>query len=196
MQYNKEKREINLNEKAINDLDKFALDFLKIIKRYTEYIIISGYVSILLGRSRATEDIDLFIKKIPKEQFLKLYKELQEKGFWCINEEDGEELFKYLEENLAIRFCREEMPIPNFEVKFPKDALDESSFEDSVKVLLSEGELTISSLERHIAFKELYLGTEKDIEDAKHIEELFKEKIDYDKVNKLKEFIKIRKEKW
>jgi hypothetical protein len=40
-----------------------------------------------------------------------------------------------------------------------------------------------------MAFKRYYLESEKDIEDAVHIEEVFKEKIDYEKINKLKEII-------
>jgi len=194
MKYIPEKREIDLRKKITNALDKFALDFLGIIKKHTEYVVISGYVSILLGRSRATEDIDVFIKKITKEQFLKLYQELLKEEFWCINEDNGNELFEYLGENMAIRFCRKNSPIPNFEIKFPKDSLDEKSFKDSINVLLSDGEIKISSLERHIAFKEIYLGSEKDIEDSEHIRELFKESLDYEKINKLKELVRIRKE--
>ena len=60
-------------------------------------------------------------------------------------------------------------------------------------VKLSEGNLKISSLERHIAFKRYYLGTPKDIEDAEHIEKTFKGKIDYEKVNKIKKIVDIIK---
>ncbi|PIO07146.1 hypothetical protein COU59_03755 [Candidatus Pacearchaeota archaeon CG10_big_fil_rev_8_21_14_0_10_34_12] len=193
MDYDREKRTIRIN-KELNELDKFAFEFLKIVEKYTEYVIISGYVSIILGRSRATEDIDVFIKKISKEKFCKLYKELKKKGFWCLNAEDENELWDFLESKMAIRFSKENFPIPNFEVKFPKDYLDRSSFEDKIEVVIKNKILFISSLERHIAFKEEYLGSDKDFEDAKHIEELFREKIDKSKVNKLKELIKRRKE--
>jgi len=191
MKYNKEKKEIT-SDKELNELDKFALDFLKIIEKHTEYVIVAGYISILLGRARATEDIDIFIKKISKEQFSKLYKELQEKKFWCLNAEKEEELFEYLKDNLAIRFSREKLPVPNFEVKFPKDALDEQVFKDAITVILPKGNLKISSLERHIAFKELFLGSDKDIEDAKHVKEIFKKQINKEKINKIKELIKYR----
>ena len=56
-------------------------------------------------------------------------------------------------------------------------------------VKLPYGKLIISSLERQIAFKRYYLKSEKDLEDAMHIEELFKEEIDYEKINKLKKII-------
>ena len=53
---------------------------------------------------------------------------------------------------------------------------------DLITVKLKEGILKISSLERHIAFKRYYLGTDKDMEDAKHVEEIFKGKINNEKV--------------
>ena len=58
-------KEIKLN-RELSELDKFALEFLSILKKYTDYVIISGYVAILLGRTRATDDIDVFIKPISK----------------------------------------------------------------------------------------------------------------------------------
>ena len=188
MEYNPNKREIVLNKEASN-LDKFALDFTKIVEKYTDYVIISGYVSILLGRSRITEDIDMFIKKISKEVFFQLYDELQASGFWCLNAENEDDVFSYLRDGLAIRFSRKDMPVPNFEVKFPKDFLDEEGLEEFITVILPEGKLKISSLERNIAFKRYFLMSDKDEEDALHIEELFKDKLDYNKVNKIRKFI-------
>jgi len=194
MEYDVKRKEINLKDKVLNELDEFVIDFLKILEKYTDYVIISGYVSILLGRARATEDIDIFIKKIPLETFSKLYNELKENKFWCINAEKEEEIYDYLKDGIAVRFSLEDMPVPNFEVKFPKDELDINAFIDFITVILPNSKLKISSLERHIAFKKYYLETEKDIEDSLHVEETFKDKIDYEKVNKLKELIKIRRE--
>ena len=52
-------------EKELSSLDQFVIAFTRILnKSGIKYVIISGYISILLGRTRATEDIDLFIKKI------------------------------------------------------------------------------------------------------------------------------------
>ena len=60
--------ELTIN-KETTKLDQFAFDVIDIIKKYTNYVIISGYVSIFFGRSRATEDIDMFIEKIPYRLF-------------------------------------------------------------------------------------------------------------------------------
>ncbi|MBU1111468.1 MAG: hypothetical protein KJ896_01700, partial [Nanoarchaeota archaeon] len=85
-------KKIKLN-KPLSELDKFVLKFIKIVEKYTDYVIISGYVSILLGRSRATEDVDAFLKQINKETFVKLYHELKENGFWCLNAESDDEVY-------------------------------------------------------------------------------------------------------
>lgn len=188
MRYNRDKKEIIL-DRELNKLDRFAMDFLKIVEKYTDYVIISGYVSILLGRTRATEDIDIYIRKISKENFFRLYQELLQNGFECINAEEPEVVFSYIDDGYAVRFYKR-VPVPNFEVKFPKKKSEEEIFEDFIIVKTPEGELKISSLERQIAFKRYFLASEKDNEDALHIEEIFKGEIDYNKVNKFKKIIR------
>ncbi|MBU1199482.1 MAG: nucleotidyltransferase [Nanoarchaeota archaeon] len=164
-------------DKVLNKLDKFVLDFINILKKHSDYVIISGYVSILFGRSRATEDVDLFIKQLDKAAFSKLYKELIKNKFWCLNAESLDEVYSYLKDGIAVRFAKNNKTIPNFEVKFAIKPLDLESFNDRITVKISAGELKISSLERQIAFKRYYLKSDKDIEDALHIEEVFKGKI-------------------
>jgi RecA-family ATPase len=60
---------IILRNKVVSKLDLFVIDFIKILEKYTDYVIVSGYVSILFGRSRGTEDIDIFIEKIDFKKF-------------------------------------------------------------------------------------------------------------------------------
>lgn len=189
MEYNKDKKEIEL-KRTLSNLDILVVRFIKILEKYAEYVIVSGYVSILLGRSRATEDVDIFIKNISFEKFSQFYEELKKRGFWCLNAEKPLEVFSYLKDGLAVRFAEDGKSIPNFEVKFTKKQSDEDAFEDSIKVILLSGEtLRISSLERQIAFKRYFLCSDKDMEDALHVEEIFKEKLDYSKINKLKDII-------
>src|SRR3989344_3878321 len=124
MEYNAEKREI-ITDREIGELDKFAMEFLQMLERHAEYVVISGYVSILFGRPRTTDDIDVFIKPIDKEIFSELYAELKENDFWCLNAEDENEIFNYLKEGYSVRFARTNYGMPNFEIEFPKDGLDE-----------------------------------------------------------------------
>lgn len=170
MEYDIDKKEIILN-RELNKLDKFVLDFTSYLKNY---VIVSGYVSILLGRSRATEDVDLLIPVMTEQEFYDLWRKLLKDNFECINTSKPEEAFNMLKSH-AIRFFKEAI-IPNIEFKIIKNDLDKYSFENKIKVVLGEEGLYISPLEIQIAYK-LFLGSDKDIEDAKHLFSIFKEKI-------------------
>ena len=62
-------------DRAIKDkslLDKFCIDFCKIVERHTPYIIVSGFLAIASGRIRGTEDIDMIIPRLSPTLFSKL----------------------------------------------------------------------------------------------------------------------------
>src|SRR3990167_10489809 len=105
---NKEEMEFINNtiklDKELNELDKFVIKFIKVLEKHSDYVIISGYVSILLGRSRATEDIDIFIEELDKEVFIKLYKELKKANFWCFNTQDEKEIYDYVNNNTGTTY--------------------------------------------------------------------------------------------
>ena len=176
-------------EKPLNDLDLFVLKFIKILKIYVDYVIISGYVSLLFGRSRSTEDVDIFIKVMNKATFANLYNDIKNNGFWCLNAEDTEEVYSYLNDSIAVRFAEKGLAIPNFEVKFAKKMLDTLVFADPITVETEGGAIKISSLERQIAFKRYYLKSDKDLEDAQFIQEIFKKNIDLKKIEDYKHLI-------
>ena len=46
--------------KRLTVLDKLVIDFLSCID--SDYVIVSGYIAILFGMDRHTEDIDIFMK--------------------------------------------------------------------------------------------------------------------------------------
>ena len=59
--------------RELSNLDRLVLRFVKILDKCgIEYVIISGYIAILFGRSRNTEDVDLFIAQMPFEKFISL----------------------------------------------------------------------------------------------------------------------------
>ncbi len=197
MEYITDKKEIKLN-RELNELDKFVLDFCKILKK--DYVIVSGYVSILFGRSRATEDVDLLVPKINFKEFDKLWKKIEKNGFECINSDNSYEAFKMMHEH-AIRFFKNNKSIPNIEFKMIKTDFDYYSFENRIKVIMDKGVLFISPLEMQIAFKlflaadgtEEELGADKDIEDARHLYRLFEDKINKDELLKIIDKLNIRK---
>lgn len=168
-------------DKVINELDKFAFDFCKILEKHLKYVVVSGYVAILFGRSKGTEDIDIFIERIDKNKFNKLHDELEKNDYECITA-NKKEAFDNLNEDIPIRFAKRGKFIPNVELKFVKKALDINSLDNNLTVETSYGHIKILLLEPQIAFKEVCLGSDKDIEDAIYLRQVFKEQIDNEKV--------------
>lgn len=166
-------------ERELNELDKLTIDFTDVLNSLdVSYVVVSGYVSILFGRSRASEDIDILIEKIDHERFLELWGLLEKRNFECINTTNANDAFaSYLSVKHAIRFARKEEFEPNVEIKFPKIELERLALQERIKVLVNNRLLYVSPLELQIAFK-LSLGSEKDIEDAKHLYNVFEGKLD------------------
>lgn len=87
IQYSRGK--IVVSQKYLTLLDQFVLDFIRILEPVTPYVIVSGYVAILFGRSRGTEDVDILVPSLEKEAFQKLHDALQEAGFEFLNAEEA-----------------------------------------------------------------------------------------------------------
>ncbi len=164
-------------EKELNSLDQLVIDFVTILRKCKiSYVLVSGYVSILFGRNRASEDIDLIVGDMDAQSFAQLWKRLNE-TFDCVNTENQEEAYQdYLLKKVALRFAKKGAFIPNVEMKFPKNELDRWTLKERKIVLLNQQELFISPLEVQIPFK-LFLGSEKDIEDARYLYRLFKDNL-------------------
>lgn len=173
--------------KELNALDRFILDFTRILeKKKIRFVLISGYVTILFGRNRTSEDIDMFVEQLDFARFNDVWNHLIKK-FECINTNDGDEAYhEYLAKGCSLRFSKKGSFIPNIEFKFPKIDLDTWTLVERKTVLLNKKQLFISPLELQIPYK-LFLGGEKDIEDAKYLYSLTKEHL---KVTLLQEFNK------
>ena len=172
-------------------LDRFAKDFADIVEKHAKYIIVSGFVAIAHGRSRGTEDIDMIIERIPRERFLLLHKALVNSGFECMQSANAGKIYDdYLSENISIRYVKKGMPVPEMELKFAKDALDEYQLLTRKKLPLTGMDLYFSSIEMNIAFKEELLKTHKDMDDSRHLRTIYAESINEDEINRIKEDIR------
>lgn len=166
-------------DKVLNDLDRLVLDFVQILDRNrVNYVLVSGYISILFGRSRSSEDIDIIVKDIPEAKFLALWQDAL-KGFDCLVPSNPESAYRnYLAAGAPLRFARKGQFVPNIEIKFPAAReIDNWCLDNSKQVVMNGRTLRISPLELQIPYK-LYLSTEKDIEDARHLYKLFEEILD------------------
>lgn len=181
-----------LTNKEVTELDKFVLDLVKVIKKYCNYTIISGFVSIFFGRARATEDIDIFIEEIECRTFNKLYNEITEKGYEFTIDNPKELYYEYLKKGVSVNIWKKETPLLRLEVKFALKRMQKLVMQDSFTAKFNGKTLVFGSIESQIAYKRFIAKSQKDMEDARHLEIVFegldKEKINFYKKEFLNEF--------
>ncbi|RLE42947.1 hypothetical protein DRJ48_02295 [Candidatus Woesearchaeota archaeon] len=165
-------------EKELNSLDRLVIDFCNVLSNFTTYVIVSGYVAILFGRSRMSEDIDIIIDPINDTTIKRLNSELQKHGFYSINADKIKTICSLLNESYSVRFARKATIIPNIELKFAKNPFEELALRERLKVMLPYANIFVSPIELQIAFKRVVLGSDKDKEDALHLEIVFQDLID------------------
>lgn len=177
-----EEQEIKF-EKVFSTLDLFVLDFINILNELNiKYVIVSGYVAILFGRNRTSEDVDIFIEPINKRKFHELWEKLSI-SFECIITSKEDNAFdNYLSDGFPLRFSKIGSFIPNIELKYPKNELGYWTLQNKIKVIVNNKTINISPFELQIPYK-LYLGSPKDIEDAKYLYIIFKESLDRKKMD-------------
>jgi len=165
------------DDEYVSKLNSFVFGFCGVLSKMNiKYVLISGYVFILFGRRRLTEDIDIFIEKISGEDYEKLLTEMEKNGFICTSTSDYEEL-----SNSNIWFSNEKygFPHPHMQTSFPKDELEAYCLNNSLGILVNNNKLFISELESQIAFKLKRFKDgkmDKDIEDAVFLYRLLKNK--------------------
>ena len=190
MEFEYIKGRIKLN-KTLNVIDRFVLDFIRILDELKiKYVIISGYVVLLFGRPRLTEDVDMFVEQMDNEKLESLFEALQ-KEYWIINASSLVTLKLLFSDNSAFRVARKNEISPNMEVKRPKDALGFLSFNSPIEVLVNDKyKINISPLEIQVAYK-LYLGSKKDLEDARYIFDIFKKNLDKNTIRRYAKELKV-----
>ena len=177
-------KSLEIYGKELNDLDKEVINFIKLLS--CDYAIVSGYITILFGRPRTTEDVDIIANIKNYKEFYKIWEKAYAKDYYCINEDNPKEAYAIISEGSSIRFARNNKIFPNFELKIPKNAAELIAINEKLKVKLGKEKINISPIELQIAYK-IYLGSDKDYEDARYLYLLLLKYIDK---NKLKTLIK------
>ncbi|MCX6701263.1 MAG: hypothetical protein NTV68_15320 [Methanomicrobiales archaeon] len=163
--------------RRLSELDLFVCRVLDILTSYSPYVIVSGYVAILFGRTRSTEDVDLLIPICDESTFLLLHDKFIELGYEFLNAENGHGLYAILASGSGIRLSEKDAFIPNIEIKFTRNESDAYSFKNRIPLIINDRTFWIGPLEMQIAYK-LWLGSGKDIEDAIFIREITRDFID------------------
>ncbi|MCX6665266.1 MAG: hypothetical protein NT038_04300 [Euryarchaeota archaeon] len=174
-------------------LDHFVIDFVKLLdKHHVNYVIVSGYVAIVFGRSRNTENVDVIVEKTSQAIFNVLWSDVI-KRYDCVNTSDPNDAYvEYLSEGCGIRFANKGSFIQNIELKFVHGDDDCISITQAKTLVLNGNSLRISPLEMQIAYK-MYLGSDKDFEDAKFLFDLLREQLDVGKLNTFIASFRIKK---
>ncbi|HEX9709772.1 MAG TPA: hypothetical protein VGB42_07415 [Candidatus Thermoplasmatota archaeon] len=173
-----------------DNVDQLALDFCRVLtKLQVRYALVSGYVAILLGRNRLSEDIDLFVERLSVRQFKALHSALT-KSLECITPGTVETLHgSYLDagaESTSVRYARPETFSPNVEMKFAQKPVHHYSLSRRVPVDVNGQRLYIGALEMGIVYK-LKMGSEKDLADARWMYDRTRERLHRPELNKLME---------
>jgi hypothetical protein len=170
-------------------LNTFTENFFKIVEKHVECIIVSGFVAIISGRTRGTEDVDMIIRKMNLNTFRLLHQDLVDNGFACINSNNVEDIYDILNDSSSVRYTYKNEFLPEMEVKFERDIVDDYQFKTKTKLSLSDIDVYYSSIEMNIAFKEEYLKTPKDIEDATHLRTVYEKEFDESEIVKIKQML-------
>lgn len=173
-----------------NILDEFCKKFCKVVEKHCKYIIVSGFVAISSGRTRATEDIDMIIERLDLDKFKELHEALIKKGFVCMQSSHPENIYEYLINSTCVRYTFKDKPLPEMELKFSKDELDDLQISTREKIPLTGLDIWFSSINMNVAFKEELLRSEKDIKDAEHLRKVYPEMIDEKEINVIKKMIR------
>jgi hypothetical protein len=164
-------------------LDELVLDFVAILDDMDiTYTIVSGYVAILAGRTRATEDIDIVIDRLSSERTMAFADRLRKEGYWGASM-PLDELQETLSDGLRQRVAEEGQMIPNFELWFVKNEYEQAALASPLTARIGPAEINLSPLELQVAYK-LFLGSEKDFEDALHLYDVFEGHLDEDRLQR------------
>jgi hypothetical protein len=106
-------------EREPNRLDELAIAFAEVLDRFdVRYAYVAGYVSILAGRARSTEDVDVVFERIDEPVVVEIVTALDDAGFWG-PAMPLESTYEMLEGGDNIWVAPEDQIMPHLEVKFP-----------------------------------------------------------------------------
>ena len=178
--------------RELTKLDLFVKDFLDVLKRHSNYLVVSGFVSISTGRTRGTEDVDILAQKPSKIDFALLLDDLFKNKFWCYQGDTIDEIWKYIENGDNIRFAKEGEMFPNVEFISVDKSRPTKYFEFThpQRIKIQDFEFKIPPIEFEILYKEIVLAGKKDVEDARHLRTFFSDIIKRERFKEYEPIIK------
>ncbi len=180
-----------LEKSSLSEDDRIAMLFAENLNELgVRYSVIAGYVAILFGRARGSDDIDFITYPLAEDEFLKFCLLLRDRGFKLMQGDIGSEssirkVYEgYLERGFSNRFTYDDLILQNIWFKTARSPLQYYGVDNSLTVIVNEKHLIkIAPLELQIAYK-LYLGSEKDLGDAVFLYTLFRQSLNHQELHK------------
>lgn len=166
-------------------LDEEVVAFTSLLDDHgVDYVVVSGYVAILTGRARSTEDVDIVLDPLDDAEVEALANALDEAGYWGMAM-PLDEMASILADGDRFRVAERDELFPNFECWFASNPVEQEALSSAIVAELGDHEVRISPIELQIAYK-LRLAREvgttqgKDFEDALHLHVTFEGQFDED----------------
>jgi len=174
--------------------DDHVLDFIEKLQNHNiKYVVTSGFIETSMEQNRIKSDVEILIRNVTFEKFLKFWLEL-EKTYECLDTDDPIDAYNgYLRNHHAIRIRKLEVNALNFILRFVKNDLDRALLKYRKYATLKDKKIYVSSLEIMIPYK-LSMGSGKDIEDAISLFERFKDELNTELLEKFLKELEIPEE--
>ncbi len=180
-------------DRETNELDDLAIAFSSICDELDiDHVYVAGYVAILAGRSRGTEDIDVLLEPLDDPEVDRLAKRLDGAGFWG-PAMPLSDMPKMLSAGDLVWVARAEQMVPHLEVKEVSDRFDRASLRHAIEARIGGADIPIGPIELQTAYK-LHLGTRTDFEDAVHLYSMFEETLSIEELERWVDRLDVRDE--
>ncbi|MFB6137044.1 MAG: hypothetical protein ABEJ42_01710 [Halobacteriaceae archaeon] len=161
-------------EREPNRLDELAIPFSELLAdRDVDHVFVSGYLAILAGRPRGTNDVDVIVERLDRDAVDALVEEFDAAGYWG-PAMPLEEMYGNLDAGTNIWVAPDGEMTPHLEVKFPTDPYDRASLSNAITAEIGDATIPVGPIDLQIAYK-LSMGAQKDFEDAAHLYTMFHE---------------------
>lgn len=170
-------------DRTLSTLDEDVVAFTAVLDDLgVEYVVVSGYVAILTGRARATEDVDIVLEPLERAAAERLEDGFREADYWgmAMPLDDMPDL---LADGERFRVAERDELFPNFELWYASNPVEREALSAAITAELGGQEIRISPIELQIAYKlrlAKQVGTTrgKDFEDALHLHLTFEGQLD------------------
>lgn len=169
--------------RELSVLDEDVVAFASLLDDHgVEYVVVSGYVAILTGRARSTEDVDVVLEPLDEDRVADLVDGLRDAGYWGMAM-PLDKMAATLAAGDRFRVAERDELFPNFECWFASNPVEREALSSAITAELGDHGVHVSPIELQIAYKlRLAQGVGstrgKDFEDALHLSLAFEGQLD------------------